>query len=409
MLFPSRHRFKKGRQYSGVEELDYGEQAQVDFGFYNMMDQNGTPQKICFMATVLSRSRQKHLYFLDRPFTTQDVIEAQEAALLYYGGIPRQFVYDQDKLMIVSENGGEILYTEKFKAYIKARKFEIFVCRKGDPETKGKVENVVKYVKSNFLKHRIYKELKILNAESLAWLERTGNGQVHGTTKKIPSQDFLIEKPYLRPLKPLKLDWLSYRSHHVRKDNLIWYKSNRYSVPVGTYQGPRTKVWAKEQGDELVIYNDKKEEIARHQIATGKGVTVSKSNHKRDNTPKINDLISDVSKLFSHQNLASQWLRQIQKLRGRYIRDQLLIIKKHIQKHGSESANKALVFCRENAIYNATDFASVMQMFDNPDDTIATQKPPPEQLVLEDRQRKHLEAKPQQSNIADYQKIVHPV
>ena len=104
---------KNGRQYSAVEDLPYGQQAQIDFGFYELVDQNGAAQKVCFMATVLSRSRQKHLYFLDRPFTTQDVIEAQEAALTFFGGMPKEFVYDQDKLIVVSENGGAIFCLQK--------------------------------------------------------------------------------------------------------------------------------------------------------------------------------------------------------------------------------------------------------------------------------------------------------
>jgi len=44
------------RQYQQVEELPYGEQAQVDFGEYNMTDVDGHRKKVYFMAMVLSRS-----------------------------------------------------------------------------------------------------------------------------------------------------------------------------------------------------------------------------------------------------------------------------------------------------------------------------------------------------------------
>ncbi len=142
---------KEGREYAVVEDLPYGHQAQVDFGVYEMKTIDGEAQKVYFMVTVLSRSRYKHVYFLDRWFRSADVVEAHEAAFEYFGGMPAQMVYDQDKLMVVSENGGDIILTEKFDAYVKVRKFELFVCRRNDPETKGKSESVVKYVKTGQL------------------------------------------------------------------------------------------------------------------------------------------------------------------------------------------------------------------------------------------------------------------
>ena len=74
----------------------------------------------------------------------------------------------------------------------------IFIfCRKSDPQSKGKVENVVKFVKRNFLYGRIYHDLETLQAEVMGWLERTGNGMAHTTTRKIPLQEWGLEKPHL--------------------------------------------------------------------------------------------------------------------------------------------------------------------------------------------------------------------
>ena len=278
---------KPGRAYCGVEDLPYGQQAQVDFGVYQMKTSDGADHKVYFMITVLSRSRYKHVYFLDRPFRTADVIEAHEAAFAYFDGLPHEMVYDQDKLMVVSENGGDILYTEKFTAYLKVRKFGLFICRPSDPETKGKSESVVKYVKSNFLNQRLYINAEVLQAQCLAWLKRTGNGQVHGTTQRIPAEEFLIEQSQLQALAPVSLSFLAYKKYHVRKDNLISYKGNRYSVPVGTYRGKGTQVWLKVEGEELVICREDKSVIARHTISSDKGKTISNSHHRRDQSKKI--------------------------------------------------------------------------------------------------------------------------
>ena len=59
---------------------------------------------------------------------------------------------------------------------------EVYLCRGADPESKGKIENTVKFIKGNFLNNRLYVDDEILNRCCLDWLERTGNAKAHGTT-----------------------------------------------------------------------------------------------------------------------------------------------------------------------------------------------------------------------------------
>jgi len=59
-------------------------------------------------------------------------------------------VIDQDNLMVVSENAGDIIYTDDFRYFVEEQEIRMYVCRKSDPETKGKIENLIKYVKKQF-------------------------------------------------------------------------------------------------------------------------------------------------------------------------------------------------------------------------------------------------------------------
>src|SRR5699024_4186245 len=106
--------------------------------------------------------------------------------------------YDQDNLIAVNENAGDLILTNDFQIYVKERKFRVYLCRKADPESKGKVENVVKYIKHNFAKHRIFNTIGDWNDRAWSWLERTGNYNVHNTTKKRPFEVFTLEKQHLR-------------------------------------------------------------------------------------------------------------------------------------------------------------------------------------------------------------------
>ena len=132
-----------GRQYFMVEELPYGQQGQADFGQYTLKSIEGWRKRVYFFVMMLSRSRMKFVQFSDTPFTTRTAIEAHEAAFEFFNGIPREIVYDQDRLFLVDERMGELLLTQEFKEYVFEQEFQLHFCRKADPQSKGKVENVV--------------------------------------------------------------------------------------------------------------------------------------------------------------------------------------------------------------------------------------------------------------------------
>ena len=83
-------------------------------------------------------------------------MEAHEQAFAFYGSLPEEIVYDQDHLLLTSENHGDLILTHEFAKYVEERAFRIHMCRKADPESKGKIENVVKYIKHNFARHRSF-------------------------------------------------------------------------------------------------------------------------------------------------------------------------------------------------------------------------------------------------------------
>jgi transposase len=103
------------RDYEKVDELPYGKQAQVDFGEYNMTTYEGKRKKIYFFSMVLARSRYKFYYTLDHPFTTIATIDAHDRAFWFFGGITEEVVYDQDTLLLINENKGDLILTEAFR------------------------------------------------------------------------------------------------------------------------------------------------------------------------------------------------------------------------------------------------------------------------------------------------------
>jgi hypothetical protein len=392
------------REYCIVEESPYGKQAQVDFGEYNMRDGHGKRVKVYFFTMVLSRSRYKFVYHTLKPFTSALAIYAHMKTFEYYGGIPQVIVYDQDKVFMVSENLGDLLLTQEFKAFCKAMPFEVFFCRKADPQSKGKVENVVKYIKQNFLYNRPFSDIATLNREALEWLGRTANGMPHAVTKQKPKDMWLIEQDHL-------LEVPSYVFNEpdpacpVRKDNSVYYKSNLYSLPEGTYKGRGTYISIQTQDGELIIKDQHGRTIATHEISQDRGRVISNTDHKRDKSKKIDSLMLDVAVIFPDNDKALMYLERIRKEKPRYARDQFLHIRKCVDKADADSLMMTLQRCIDDGIYSAKDFEAVMDKYILQKEANGHKIPVVKQVSLSIN-KKINEIIPDTSNIMDYEKIM---
>ena len=389
------------RVYNQVEELPYGQQAQVDFGEYNMTDVEGHRKKVYFFALVLSRSRYKFVFFNEYPFTSETAILAHEAAFRFIDGYPHELVYDQDKVLLVDENKGDLIFTEAFRAYCQSRPFKLHFCRKSDPQSKGKIENVIKYTKYNFLRGRSYRGAPVLNDKAIDWLGRTANAKVHSTTFKIPAQEWELERGFLLPLKLPFTFVCDNPAYNVTKDNVIHFKGSSYSVPDDTFRQPKTEVFVREQYGYLSIFNNDGEEIARQPISLLKGQLVRNNNHKRDHTKKIKELINQATQLFSDENKAIGYLENIHQQMPRYVRDQIGMIASAGKKYTKDEMDQTLAYCIENSLPKAADFEPVLLSLRQ----ATTELPSLETEVLRLQNSKY-RIQPQTSSIADYNQIL---
>lgn len=344
------------RPYEKQPETSFGEFAQVDFGERYMSTSTGGHIKVYFFAMVMSRSRHKYVYFSLKPFTTSLAVYAHELAFQFYGGIPEKILYDQDKVLLYKENLGDLLLTHGFRKFVNQTCFTTVFCRKSDPESKGKIENVVKYVKYNFLRGREFINIDMLNEESLGWLDRTGNGCMHAGTKLVPSEVFKEEKPYLKPYNGTPtLPNVEMKAYYVRKDNTINYKSNYYTLPTGTYHGHNTLVYLHLEDTQVHLYDKETgKTLAIHSLCLEKGKLVRNSTHKRDNTASLESIESKVKNNLGAGTLVDEYLDKLHRDKSRYYRENLTFIDRHLSLFSSEIMHKSISFCLEKGIYNAS-------------------------------------------------------
>lgn len=392
------------RDFLQIPELPYGKQAQVDFGQYTMRTDQKSRKKVYYFSMVLSRSRYKFVFFSDTPFTTATTIEAHEKAFDYFGGIPGEVVYDQDSVLLVSENYGDLLLTELFRSYVRQRGFHTHFCKKADPQSKGKIENVIKYIKYNFLRGRIYVNNQFLNGQSISWLERTANAKVHAATRLVPQTQWEKEKAHLTAINKLFVPEIPLESYKVRKDNTVLYKSNFYDLPLGSYMGPDTLAWLKSTPEnELIIYDSAKTELVRYKISPERGKLITNNNCKRDYSAGIDQLIDKLSSLFDNPGQAQTYFNRIRKANPRYIRDQLQLIRKITESCSMEFVNQTLDFCTKHGVFKATDFKSVVLKLMADSKNPEREKEPIEVRTLD---KSAFKITPRKSNISDYQNLM---
>lgn len=355
----------KIRQYGENSELPFGYQAQVDMGQRTMKDENGKSVKIYIFAMVLSSSRYKYVCFQLEPFTAKTFVEAHDKAFRFFGGRPSEIVYDQDRVMVVSENGGDIIYTETFENYKNYAGFSVYLCRGADPESKGKIEAVVKYVKNNFLLCRVFHGIARLNSDGLAWLDRTGNGLVHETTKMVPSVVFVQEQKHLKAVPELSEPSMVPKIAIVRKNNIVMYRQNRYCMPKGTYQpGRKVRIETDEKQENISFFDLKDNSlIEEHPICSGVGKCVRNSHAERDRHANLQNLKDLVFSRFEEYEPAKDFVQKVLESKPRYLRDQLGILRKLQEQYSMDEVIQAVDYCLERSLFSANDFKDTLEYF----------------------------------------------
>ncbi len=286
---------KQPRYYQPVLDMVPGVQCQVDPGELRGIRIGGVETTIYFVVFVLSYSRLMYVGVSKDPITTERFIKMHDSAFRYFEGCAEECVYDQTKLVVLHEEYREVELNPRFYEYATHAGFHIRVCEGYDPESKGKVEAGVKFVKYNGLYGEDFSSWSELEAYILNWLDTVANVRTHGTTGLVPKEVYETEEhEHMRAYNTPSVvqqsgQWLNRKAD---KTGLVSWKSNKYSVPLA-YQ--RTTIGIEETQGTLIFYDLHTEsEIARHELCLEKGKINQKNHHYRDLEEQTSSLESKV-------------------------------------------------------------------------------------------------------------------
>ena len=212
------------RVYRPVETLP-GEQAQVDWGHCGYIVVDGVKRQLYAFSFVLSYSRIRYVEFT----TSQDMLTflgCHQRALHYIGGVPQQLLYDNCKTVVTERVGSVIQFNLDLLRFAARYGFKPDACWMHDPESKGKVESSIKYLKHDFLYARPREDFEGLNRVVIQWCDEVATEKRRGTTREPPSSRLADERRALGPLPIGPLPLFEQLTRQVRKDATFVFETN---------------------------------------------------------------------------------------------------------------------------------------------------------------------------------------
>jgi transposase len=231
-----------------------GKQAQVDWGHLGSLLTGGTERQLWGFTITLGYSRR----MMASAATDQKLgtlMRMHELAFAEWGAVPEEILYDRMRTVWTgTDDRGEIVWNAIFLDFARYWGFTPRLCRPYRPQTKGKVESGVKYMRRNFLcglQGREPANLADLNGELRRWVAEVANQRVHGTTHqqvllRWDEDQFAMQPVNGRPPYP----YMDEEQRKVARDAYVSWLGSRYSVP-WIYAGK--EVWVRDHGRSVEV------------------------------------------------------------------------------------------------------------------------------------------------------------
>ena len=207
-------------------QIDWGEVRELAFTKEGM-----EPQTRYFFAARLKYSRYMYVSF-HSDMREETLLRCIIACFAEIDGVPWAVVTDNMKTAVLGrDDHHEPIWNPAYQKLAVEFKFHPDVCAPASGNQKGAVENLVKFVKGNFLAGRTFYDDADLAEQCRAWLRQVNTERPSDATGSPPAVLLAEEQPKFGPLPGEALDYGFFDCVVVSREGLVAIETNRYSVP----------------------------------------------------------------------------------------------------------------------------------------------------------------------------------
>ena len=189
------------------------------------------------------------------------------------GGVPGKVLADRMGCLKGGVVANVVVPTAEYVRFAGHYGFRPDFCEAADPESKGIVENLVGYAKSDLMVPQApFGDFTAANAAARAWCAEV-NGVTHSEICAVPAERLVIERELLAPLPSLRASIGRQVLRKVDRLSCVRFGSARYSVPTRLI-GARVRLRT-DDGRLLVIMAGTGQVIAEHVLVAPGEASVS--------------------------------------------------------------------------------------------------------------------------------------
>ncbi len=239
-------------------QTEPGEAYQMDWGFVEVEDENGSTYKVACFAMICHCCGKRYIEFF--PNARQENLFIGMIHAFLYMGIPEYVRTDNMKSVVLRrDDEGHPIWQKDYELFMGNIGFNTKLCKPRHPFTKGAVERLVRFVKDNFIPGRVFHELTDLNYEAYGWSNRQ-NAAYHRAVDCIPDEKHaaLCMKRASALEESIELAYYLCPERKISFDGFVNYEGRRFGVP---YWYTEKNCRVRRDGYVLYIYDDQMRRI----------------------------------------------------------------------------------------------------------------------------------------------------
>jgi len=207
------------------------EQAQMDWAHFGKVEVGRALRPLYAHILTLAWSRMCFVQFfhdMARPSFLRGHVDAFD----FFGGIPRQVLYDNLKSACIERQGRTARFNDSLLQMASHYGFEPVLANPGRGNEKGRVERTVRYVRTSFFAARSFRDIRDLNEQARTWcLEVAGARRWQDDDRTTVGAQFAHEQGLLLPLPDTPHEALERIEARVGRTPYVRFDTNDYSLP----------------------------------------------------------------------------------------------------------------------------------------------------------------------------------